>query len=333
MAPLIFIHYGNPFYLKYVLESIQFTNPNRECHLIGDASNKWVTDFGWKHFLFKDYLNDDSIKEFRSLYKPIGNKEWLKVNKAKTGEYDWTEFNFIKFKVLRNHCQNLGFQNIWYFDSDLFLLKDLEVLENELNSLSKFDFLGYHKFSIPQGYIKNLAILDKFHENIIEVYSNSDEESIFREHGFQYLSGPFGYTMMRAFFQTSEKNNFNAPRIGSTKILNYSFDECWAQNRFNHATYTFMYQHYTLKKYFIDKFNNIYIKNLGLKEYEPLWGINMSWIPEVGYKRILKVIKSSEPTQFIDGIKNNAVKQLYIPPDVPVYKPSFFKLLLLNYSK
>ena len=123
-APIIFIHYNDPPYLKYVLQAVLKSNQGRRIVLIGDDSNAKYINIGIEHYQFRDYLTSSLAKNLEKVYKRVGGKDFEKINTSKGGE-DWTKFNFMKWFVLYNFLGEQSINRFWTFDSDTLILSDL----------------------------------------------------------------------------------------------------------------------------------------------------------------------------------------------------------------
>ena len=198
--PLIFLHIGDIFYLKYTLKSAVFHNQNIDVILIGDNSNKKYEKLGVKHFHFNDYLDSNDIKEFQTYFQLIGGTQFLEINTSKG--YNWTKYNFLKWFVLRNFLEKQGLKSCWIFDSDNMVLCNL----------SKKNFFFEHldctvrpAFSMIMGKINNLEVLQNYCTTIIQLFK---DKKFLDKQRLEFIDYPkYGFTMMRAFMKFHEKYN------------------------------------------------------------------------------------------------------------------------------
>lgn len=94
-APLILCHYGDSWYLPYVLKCLENTNPKILIHLLGDESNAHLANkYNIDHHLFSNYHKGDKVKRFDRRYQLIQGKRH--INDKGWGR-DWINFVFLRW--------------------------------------------------------------------------------------------------------------------------------------------------------------------------------------------------------------------------------------------
>ncbi len=127
-SPIIYVHYGNSKYLKYIFQCAKISNPNTDIILLGDPSNKQLAlDCNLIHYSLKDYDYGEDLKTFDKVYELIATKEF---DAYKHGD-DWNKFVFRKWFILYNFVKKQGIKNFWHFDSDNAILTELSTLEHK----------------------------------------------------------------------------------------------------------------------------------------------------------------------------------------------------------
>ncbi len=63
--PIVILHRGDPYYLKYCLYQAHYTNPDSTVFLLGDESNQRYK--GIKHYLISDYW--EKAAQFTPVYQ------------------------------------------------------------------------------------------------------------------------------------------------------------------------------------------------------------------------------------------------------------------------
>ena len=282
-SPLIFLHIGDIFYLKYTLRSAVFHNPNTDVILIGDHYNKKYEDLGVKHFNFHDYMDSDDIKEFNKVYKLIGGTRFIEINASKG--YDWTKYNFIKWFVLRNFLRKNNLSSCWTFDSDNMILCDLH---------SKRHFLGHidctvrPNFTMILGIINNIKVLDEYCQAINEQFKDANYLQCQKK---EFEKEPkFGFTMMRAFmnFHETNKSYFNID-IFETEVNNEVFLDYLLLN--NPCPYRLSHQLSGNKKVKLIYSDGkcLYVQRNDNKKLIKLNSVDLSWVPEYYFSHILRL--------------------------------------------
>ena len=83
--PLIYTHFGNSFYLRFVLERAVANLPDRKVILLGDKSNQWLERTGIIHVDTRQYQTGNFYSSFQRNFRLIGGHNWLaSVNARKT---------------------------------------------------------------------------------------------------------------------------------------------------------------------------------------------------------------------------------------------------------
>ncbi|MFB9758267.1 hypothetical protein [Ectobacillus funiculus] len=102
--PIIFVHYGNPDWLKYAL--LQAKEFNSEVILIGDETNNQYPFI--KHYHITDYY--ENAAEFKKVYKRLSRRE-----------VEFELFCFERWFIIENFMQKHNLQHCFYQDSDNML--------------------------------------------------------------------------------------------------------------------------------------------------------------------------------------------------------------------
>jgi hypothetical protein len=312
--PLIFLHIGDIFYLKYTLRSAVFHNPNTEVILIGDRYNKKYEHLGVKHFNFHGYLDTDDIKEFDQVYKLIGGTRFIEINRSKG--YDWTKYNFLKWFVLRNFLRQHNYTSCWTFDSDNMLLCDLNSKDYFFQNL---DCTVRPAFSMIMGKINNTGVLEDYCKVIIDLFKNS---TFLNKQKEEFLKEPkFGYTMMRAFmeFYLAFKHKYAIDTL-EKEIDNELFLDIilrTAPSKYELSGKKECDKSVLLLK---NDGNNIFVQQTGSIENIRLNSVDLSWVPEYYFKKILKttsarahknIVKNPEPLEIKKTIEYTMRNNFY----------------------
>jgi hypothetical protein len=112
--PLIFFHQGFEPYLAFTLWQARQTNPRSPVYLLGDDTND-LSSIGVKHFPFRDCAG--RAGEFVAAYRHLSGHELA-----------CERLCFERWFYLDAFLQKSGIQEFCFFDSDVFLLMDLEEL-------------------------------------------------------------------------------------------------------------------------------------------------------------------------------------------------------------
>ena len=161
---IIFLSYGDPFYLPYVLSQCKAYHPYDHVHLIGDSSNKGYA--GIEHHLISDYEN--SAKEFAKHYVH------LSTNNEKFERFCFDRFFIIKEFIIKNNIKEC-----------IIIDTDVLVYGNLFDDFPFFDNYDctlylYEKNLVASpglSFVKNTKCIDDLCRFMLELYK--ERNSIF----------------------------------------------------------------------------------------------------------------------------------------------------------
>jgi hypothetical protein len=285
-TPLIFVHFGDTHYLKYVLKSA-VRSGNRTI-LIGDESNRKYKNYGIDHYIFDDYLQNPSVHRLSEVYRRVGGTSFSEIN-AHKGARDWTKFNFQKWIVLEQFCKQNELHGFWTFDSDTLILSDL----NQLNShFEKFNYSTMNEHNQLQGKVNDISILTDFNKHAIELFESQSYLSGLMKNDFSE-NPTWGFTMMRVFKSLFEIKEYKTVRLKDVVIDGSTFDEC--------ICFPFQMETYesergrALKTLYTDNSGNIFEKVADQPNgFLKLHSLNLSWVPDYHFDIVFKAFIRSE---------------------------------------
>lgn len=108
--PIIFIHRGNPDYLKYSLMQAHRSNPNSDIVLIGDETNDKY-DFV-RHKDIRNYSK--TARKFAEVYKHLSRND-----------YNYELFCIERWFILCEFMRKKQLNHVFYMDSDVMLFADI----------------------------------------------------------------------------------------------------------------------------------------------------------------------------------------------------------------
>ena len=159
---IIFLSYGNPDYLKYVLSQCVATNPKATVHLLGDDSNKGYK--GVTHHMIDDY--NYGTESFENNY------EHLSTNNEK-----FERFCFERWYYINNLIQKYQMNNVVVMDSDVLVYDDVT---GDMRFFDDYRMTLYFKeeglmASAGQTFVKDPSILNEFCEFVTSSYLKKDQ--------------------------------------------------------------------------------------------------------------------------------------------------------------
>ncbi len=217
-SPIIYCHYGNSKYLKYVFECAKISNPNAEIILLGDPSNKKVAEAcGLTHYSLQDYDFGEDLKTFDQVYELIATAE---MDAYKHGE-DWNKFVFRKWFILSNFVAKQGIERFWHFDSDNMIFTELAALEHKYLNL---DCTVQCHGNCFKGFFANPKIIEKYNKKINELFLRKDYIQKVKEE-IRQSSGPACFNEMTVYEIFAKEETFKSVWINKPDSEDSLFGE------------------------------------------------------------------------------------------------------------
>lgn len=297
-TPIIFLHYGNSYYLKFVLAIAKKNNPGKKIILLGDKSNAHLTSLGIEHYYFSDYANSEKINQFNHVFHLVCGSDFEKI---RTDAKFWVRFNFLKWFILLNFCKQKEIEKLWIFDSDVYILDNLSNYESLFES---YDYTTHSHNEMIQGMINNLNILDYFCNLVIELFQNKQYLDAQKK---DFLQNPrFALSMMRMFKEMFTHRKFKTIRFNLV-INNKRFDECFffdSEYVTNTVTKEKTRKIYPIIKKLFYNNGNFYLKlPASNNAYHLLITMNLSWVEPYVYPMLYKLHAHSKNKKYYTEIQ------------------------------
>jgi hypothetical protein len=209
LIPIIFVHKGNPFYLKHALEQARIFNPDNPIYLIGDNSNKNFKKI--EHYPLNDFF--ESAQTFQKIYKH-----------QSPNSYDYELFCFQRWFIIKDFIEKKGITCFLYLDSDVLIYCNVDTV---FSDYLDFDFtICDHK--APCTTLFNKESLTRFCDFINELYSKKNYLDILESRytgGFTKNKDEEGNSDMTAFelYQI-----YKAPKV--KELTNIKDNTCFDNN-------------------------------------------------------------------------------------------------------
>jgi hypothetical protein len=282
--PLIFVHYGDSWYLANTLYYAKKYNPDKDIILIGDDFNKKYAIDGVKFIYYKYFDSNELLLKLVHRFKYIrGGMFYNKIPDKLISRSKFELFCFKRWIFLYYYLEENEIDRCWYFDSDTILLTDLHHQENKYN---KFDCTEQSNGSCMKGLLSKSSLYG-FSSEIIGLFDDWEYLENVRKAVSQ--NPDWAFCDMRAYVEYRKKNNILT--IPLYEVNNDEvFDDALLQERNCEMMYENRINRYIKKLYFIN--NNVYIRNLESNNYIKLNCINFSWLPKYYIKMILYRIEN-----------------------------------------
>lgn len=284
--PIIFIHFGDSWYLKNILICAKKFNPNTSIILLGDNENKNIAlglDIEFKYY--EDYGSDNNFYNLKNNYIHIGSA-------PKWAHYKH-HFNIMRWPRLYDFATKMQIKSCWYFDSDTLICRDLSKIENYYNrkyyvvnridgSTTLINDIEYLRLlcEIIYKYIKNEDFINYHKSMIIE------KRKIGKLHNLCDMSFIEKLTDLKI---RNEADDFSYPIILNNKFSIFDWKITVPfPDQLKDYPFRFEMENKKKKIIFIDK--KPYLKRLQLDQINPLIRantLNMSWIDSTFFNKVL----------------------------------------------
>jgi len=303
-TPIIFCHYGNSNYLKYVFECVRISNPKKEIILLGDKSNKKVAQScGVSHFNLSDFDSSPDIEIFDKFYQLIETKGFDSV---KHGE-DWNKFVFRKWFILNNFLIQNKIEKFWHFDSDNMIFSDLLPFES---LYSELDCTEQCEGNCMKGLFNNQEIIARYVKKINEVFMcKKTMEQKSKEMANLEGNACFNEMSVYGIFKKDEK--FSAIRLNEIRD-GASFDDLICRS---HGLKMEKLPHgEDVKVVFFNPDGRFFCQEEESKKPVMMHALNLSWVPLYTFSETLKHFKKNhkKPNSAFDA-NSKTLSQVSIP--------------------
>ena len=297
-SPLIFIHKSNikdsQEYLYDVFDVATHFNPDMEIYLLGDDNNRHYADrAGIKFEYYDDYSSGEEIEEFEDVFEVVRGPQH--------GSEEWIEFVFKRWFHIYNFLKEKKYSKFWTFDSDNLVISNLKEKEERF---AKYDCTEQCNGACINGFVSNLDVVRGYLNKINELFDD-DFYLNKQRNEFNTLNPTYAFTEMRAYAEYKKKYSTVDgmsvyPAAGFKSILLQSiidgetFDPCLAQNSAKKILLEdndsgFEMEGGIKKLYFSD--GKIYQKFVDTGELVKVNSINMSWINQLLWSKIINYVK------------------------------------------
>jgi hypothetical protein len=276
-APLILIHYGHSSYLPYVIKIAKHFNPRKEILFLGDDDNTSLTSLGVTHYPFERHCRSPELEHFRRLYPRIVNPQYPK--------FKWAQFVLERWFMINTFIRTANISQFWTFDSDNYILTDLESHEPRLG---QYDCTSQCSGRCMNGFVSSQGIVQRYVDKIIKLLS--DDRYVSEWHARYKHKPALFYNEMEAFavFVEQERiRNLHLAQIHNGAMFD---DSITYENGME------IYQK-TIKGRLIKKLymrdGAIHCKHRASSAFIKMNNLNLSWMPKYIFPLLFGYIMSA----------------------------------------
>ncbi|HZD53067.1 MAG TPA: hypothetical protein VE175_08470 [Woeseiaceae bacterium] len=273
-APIVLIHYGNSSYLPYVIEIAKRFNPHKEIIFLGDEENAYLESFGVSHYRFATSCGSPELELFDRLYPRIVNPSYPKSR--------WAQFVLQRWFMINTFIHKYNIDQFWTFDSDNFILTDLQFYEEEF---ARYDCTSQCSGRCMNGFVSSQGIVQRYIEKIIELLS--DDNHVKHWHGLYKSDPSLFYNEMEAFAVFVEQEAVRNLPLAQIRDGRTFDDSITYENGM--LMYEKTIKGRRVKKLYIND-GEMYCKHLESDRLVKMDNLNLSWMPKYIFPLLFEYI-------------------------------------------
>jgi hypothetical protein len=263
-APIVLIHYGNSSYLPYIVEVAKRSNPHKEIIFLGDEDNAYLETLGVSHHRFATSCGSPQLELFNRLYPRIVNPSYPKSR--------WAQFVLQRWFMINTFIHKHDINRFWTFDSDNFILTDLQSYEEEF---SRYECTSQCSGRCMNGFVSSRGIVERYIEKIIELLS---DDNYVKHWHMKYKDDPsLFYNEMEAFAVFIEHAAVRSLPLAQIRDGAIFDDSITYENGM--LMYEKTIKGRRVKKLYINN-GGIYCKHLASGQFVKMNNPNLSWMPK-----------------------------------------------------
>ena len=278
--PLIFIHYGAPSYLPWVLKRARQLHPHKRIILLGEERNRHLVKGVAEFFYFEEFARGKELAHFEQVFQPIQGKDHHFTKQD--GMDAWVKFVFRRWFLMAQFIKAQKIPAFWTFDSDTLLLKNLSLLEKEVSS---YPCTMQCRGRCLNGWIGSTELVDSYIRCINELFEDRDYLNK-QKNNFKKEVG-LAFTEMDAFTEFCHRKGVRPYHLASG-VDRGIFDDSLACLDGYEAAPQKILGKTEIKRLWRAPSGQLYVKRIKDGKLLPLWSCNMSWMPDFFWKRLLK---------------------------------------------
>ena len=259
-APILFIHYGPAYYLRWTFERARISNPEKRIVLLGDATNKQFAR---------------GVAEFIDFESLAGTQKELEFQRV---------FQVIQGSRHRFNKEREGLDAFWTFDSDTLVLANLCEREGHF---SDFEATTQCNDQCLNGWVGSRSLVSRYTQSILDQFS--DEAYLHAQRERLRANAGLSFNEMDAFAEFRRRESVKTWH-GEKPIGGEIFDDALAFTEgFELAPEKVLGKTATKRLWTNGK--SIFVRRAASQEFVRLLTCNMSWIPDYMWRRIMAVAK------------------------------------------
>ena len=281
-APILFIHYGPAYYLRWTFERARISNPEKRIVLLGDATNKQFARGVAEFIDFESLAGTQKELEFQRVFQVIQGSRH-RFNKERGVEF-WLKFVFRRWFLIEAFLEREGLDAFWTFDSDTLVLANLCEREGHF---SDFEATTQCNDQCLNGWVGSRSLVSRYTQSILDQFS--DEAYLHAQRERLRANAGLSFNEMDAFAEFRRRESVKTWH-GEKPIDGEIFDDALAFTEGFELAPEKVLGKTATKRLWTDG-KSIFVRRAASQEFVRLLTCNMSWIPDYMWRRIMAVAK------------------------------------------
>ena len=281
-SPILFIHYGPAYYLRWTFERARISNPEKRIVLLGDATNKQFARGVAEFIDFESLAGTQKELEFQRVFQ-VFQGERHRFNKANGVEF-WLKFVFRRWFLIEAFLEREGIDAFWTFDSDTLVLANLCEREGHF---SDFEATTQCNDQCLNGWVGSRSLVSRYTQSILDQFS--DEAYLHAQRERLRANAGLSFNEMDAFAEFRRRESVKTWH-GEKPIDGEIFDDALAFTEGFELAPEKVLGKTATKRLWTDG-KSIFVRRAASQEFVRLLTCNMSWIPDYMWRRIMAVAK------------------------------------------
>jgi len=281
-SPILFIHYGPAYYLRWTLERARISNPEKRIVLLGDATNKQFARGVAEFIDFESLAGTQKELEFQRVFQ-VFQGERHRFNKANGVEF-WLKFVFRRWFLIEAFLEREGIDAFWTFDSDTLVLANLCEREGHF---SDFEATTQCNDQCLNGWVGSRSLVSRYTQSILDQFS--DEAYLHAQRERLRANAGLSFNEMDAFAEFRRRESVKTWH-GEKPIDGEIFDDALAFTESFEVAPEKVLGKTATKRLWTDG-ESIFAKCKANGDFVRLLTCNMSWMPDYIWRRIMAVTK------------------------------------------
>lgn len=283
-APVIFIHYGPSRYLRWTLRAARRSNPGKKIYFLGDSSNKQFVPHGIEFVPFESLGIGAKLRDLRGVFQPLEGSRHIFSKHG--GTKKWLSFVFERWFLIEQFIVDRSISRFWTFDSDTMIAADLLSRES---GLADFEATQQCRGCCLNGLVNSADMVGRFTSHTVGLFAN--EAFLVQQKARLRVHEGLAFTEMDAWEHFRDAEGIKACWLGDPS-RDEVFDDALAMVHGFQEAARKVAGKVRAKRVLLDSRGGAFAVATDKARSVRLVTINLSWMPDYIFKRVLPYCRS-----------------------------------------